>query len=470
MTPFVHFAMLGWPLVAAMLFLVVRPARAAAAGVAGAWMLLPNAVYDIPVLPDYDRTMAALAGTLAGALLFAPQPILRLRPRWCDALVLGLCLWPAAGSLAGGFGAWDAGSAVMEQFVRWGIPWLLGRAYFGSLRGQEDLAWILFLGGLALIPVCLYEIRMSPMLHAQVYGFRSSIFAQHVRDGAYRPQGFMQHGLMLGLWMCSAVLCGGWLAYRKRRTQLLGLPLPLVVGGLFAVAVLCRSFGALVLLAGAAGALLVASRLRLRLPLAAMACVPLLYAGARTAGLWDGHHVSAVAQALGEPDRAQSWDFRMHHEAMLVDHALGKPLTGWGRWDAFRVKDDQGRDVSVTDGLWVIVLGQTGVPGLVLLLLVLVAPALVALRALGAIDWRAGPAAGALAMVAVTLIFAIDCMPNAMLNPYYLLAAGGLAGFRRTALAREMAALRTGRTPAASAAPTTPAPAAAGAPWKEALR
>ena len=65
------------------------------------------------------------------------------------------------------------------------------------------------------MPLCLYEIRMSPQLHYLVYGFYPSFFGMSVRFGGYRPTVFLQHGLAVGMWMTSASLVGVWLWYSR---------------------------------------------------------------------------------------------------------------------------------------------------------------------------------------------------------------------------------------------------------------
>ena len=44
---------------------------------------------------------------------------------------------------------------------------------------------------------------------------------------------------------------------------------------------------------------------------------------------------------------------------------MERPVWGWGGWGRNRVFDTSGRDVSVTDGMWVIYLGVYGLVGLV---------------------------------------------------------------------------------------------------------
>ena len=93
------------------------------------------------------------------------------------------------------------------------------------------------------------------------------------------------------------------------------------------------------------------------------------------------------------------------------------------------------RDISVTDGLWVIALGNTGAVGLTCITLALLLPVVRGIRRYPPKSWRQPE----LAPVTVTLILlALSCVDNlfnAMLNPLFFVAAGGLT----TLLARHSA-------------------------------
>src|SRR5438105_4188406 len=103
-------------------------------------------------------------------------------------------------------GAYDGLSMMLDQFMAWGVPYLAGRLYFADRDGMRELIVAIILGALAYIPICLYEIRFSPLLHAKVYGFKQCDFVHIIRFGGYRPMGFTLHGLLLGLWMSAATL------------------------------------------------------------------------------------------------------------------------------------------------------------------------------------------------------------------------------------------------------------------------
>ena len=102
----------------------------------------------------------------------------------------------------------DRTLALLFRSIKWGVPYFLGRSYLLEPRALRELTWAIFLGGLVYVPLCLFEMRISPQLHKWAYGFRSSAFAMELRWGGYRPQVFMQSGLAVAMWMTSASLVG----------------------------------------------------------------------------------------------------------------------------------------------------------------------------------------------------------------------------------------------------------------------
>src|SRR5204863_66271 len=78
-------------------------------------------------------------------------------------------------------------------------------------------------GGLIYSVLILWEVRMSPQLHATVYGAspRQADFAQAIRWGGYRPIVFMPHGLAVALFICNTVMAAFILA--RNRGKVFGL-------------------------------------------------------------------------------------------------------------------------------------------------------------------------------------------------------------------------------------------------------
>lgn len=421
-------ALLGWPVVVLVLFAFLTPRRAVLASFVLAWLFLPVAGYELPGLPDYTKITATSYGVLLGILIFDFGRVGRLRFSWLDVPAVVLCLSPMASSLMNGLGAYDGASAVLFQIIMYGVPYIVGRLYFNDREGLRDFALAILFGGLVYVPLCLYEIRMSPQLHKLVYGFHQHDFGQTKRFGGYRPMVFMQHGLAVGLWMTCASLVGIWMWRTGALRQIKGWSISIVVSGLLVTTVLCKSAGSLALLAVGAAALFATQWINSKVFLACLIAAPLVYMGFRASGDWSGESLVAASRFMGD-ERAESLRFRMKNEDLLAEKAWQRPVFGWGGWSRNRVYDDRGRDVSVTDGLWIIAFGQKGLVGLGALYAMLLLPVAVLVSKLPT-DRIAGVENAAVVVTGVLIVlFATDCIFNAMPNPLFVAAAGGLTSF-----------------------------------------
>jgi len=149
----------------------------------------------------------------------------------------------------------------------------------------------------------------------------------------------------------------------------------------------------------------------------------------RIMGIWSGEDIAELSRSV-DPDRGSSFEFRLINENLLAEKALKRPVFGWGGWGRNRVFDPSGRDITVTDGLWIIQLGTYGVVGLAALFGWFLVPTLVLLRRIPPRLWTLPTASGAAALTVMTSLYLIDCIPNATCNPVFILAAGGLAGMQ----------------------------------------
>jgi len=426
-TPLVPITMFGWIPLVLYLFSRLPARRAVIASFVGAWLFLPNAFYKfVAGIPAYDKMSATCLGVLLGAAFFDSARFARFRFQAVDIPMLAWCVCPFFSSVANDLGAYDGLAATFRATVSWGLPWYIGRIYLDSTEALHDLAMGFFLGGLAYVPFCLYETRMSPQLHRMFYGFYAhSDFAQTLRMGGYRPMVFMEHGLMLGLWMAGASLAGIWLHLNGLLKQALGKwALPSLLT-LLVTTVLVKSMGAFGLMLMGTGALLAAKKFKTSFLALLLVVVPIFYIFTRSTGTWDGSDVVDALTAM-QPDRASSLQFRLDNENILLAKARQQLVFGWGGWGRARVYDDSGEDVSVTDGLWIIVLGNQGLFGLFALTLLLLLPAILLLKRVPPGQWGDPDIAPEAALAVLVNLYMIDCLLNAMVNPMYALVAGGL--------------------------------------------
>lgn len=458
MSPLVPAALFGWVPAVAVLFVLLPPRRAVLAAFLLAWLFLP--VVHEPVLGlRWTKMRATCYGVLLAAAVFDSARLQAFRLRAWDAPLLLWCVCPFASSLSNGLGLYDACSQTLDQTVTWGLPYLIGRLYFADLRGLRDLSVGIIAGGLAYAPLCLIEIRFSPQLHTWVYGYFQHSFAQTIRFGGYRPVVFLDHGLAVGMWMTAASMLALWLWWSRTLPALRpwpgGRPLPMrwVVPALWAVTFLCKSSGALGLGIAGSAVLLLTARTGLRALALAMALAAPWYVWARTWGGWSGLEFAEFLGGSFDRERAASLIFRLENENLLIGRALESPVFGWGGWGRARVYDLDGNDLTVTDGLWVIALGDRGLVGLAGLMGTLLAPAAAVLIRLPGRLWSRPAFAPAAALAVLGAANAIDCLANAMFNPVFVMAAGAVTGAFAAGLPRDP----TRRARAGAPAPAPPA-------------
>jgi len=431
MTPFTYVAMFGFIPFALWLFGKYPPRVAVAAVFVVGWSFLPQAEFIFPVIPDYTKVSALGLAAMLALYMKDPKVLSTFKFSLVDVPMLCWCLAPFFSSVTNGLGAWDGFSAILQQVFEWGVPYFVGRLYFGELEAMKILGIAMFIGALVLAPLALFEIVMSPQLHIMLYGWYPHDFSQTKRGGGYRPSIFMHHGLELAIWMMAGLFLGWQLMLQKvipKVVPLLKVPtLPAVLFLTF-VTVACKSSGALMLFVFAMGVFTASRLLRSALPFFILLAIPVLYMNLRANGFWDGQNlVEAAERATGSAERAESLAYRIHNETMLVEKARMQQLFGWSGYRRSFVTNDEGEYISVPDGMWILTFGKNGIFGLTALTAtILMAPFLFALkwpaRTWG--DPLVAPSAAFAILLGVTMI---DDLFNAMYNPVTMLAAGGLS-------------------------------------------
>jgi hypothetical protein len=402
-------------------------------------------------------------GLLVGSLLFDRARWLGGRPRWIDLPMIAWCAGPVISSVAnslvygdpvaghvpqssdaiGGAVSWLVASDLYDGVVRaidvvltWGVPYCLGRLYLTDARKLGEAVLAVVAGAAAYVPLCYLETLVSPQLHRWVYGFHQHDFVQTIRFDGYRPMVFLEHGLAVGFWMVVGTLAAGWLCFTGplRRISLFGRE----VNGLWLVALLglatvaCKSTGALML--GMLGLVILGLARATRQPTPALIllCIAPLYATVRITGVWEAESVVSMTDRSIGKDRAQSLEFRLQNESLLVTKALERPIVGWGGWGRSRIYDEYGQAITIADGLWIVTLGERGFLGLVTLGFLLLLPVARLILRHGSRPWTEPAFAGAAVAAVVLGLYSIDCLLNAMVNPVFLLLAGSLTALPLT--------------------------------------
>jgi hypothetical protein len=145
--------------------------------------------------------------------------------------------------------------------------------------------------------------------------------------------------------------------------------------------------------------------------------------------------------------RAESLETRFTNEDNLLERAWERPWFGWGRYGRNRVYHGWlGADSSITDGYWIIMLGEFGMIGF---LATFGTFALSVFRAAMALrytqDKRDAVCLGALSLIVAFNV--IDLLPNASVTPILWLMTGALLGRAEAlrAARRERARVDNGR-------------------------
>lgn len=146
----------------------------------------------------------------------------------------------------------------------------------------------------------------------------------------------------------------------------------------------------------------------------------------------------ADSVASYSPERAGSFQTRIDNENALLFKARQKALFGWGGYGRNRVYDEfTGRDTSITDGTWIIIVGTYGWVGYIAAFGLLCMPMVASLFRREKIK----PATAALSLVlAINLL---DLLPNSSLTPLTWLIAGSLIAIKTQT--RKLSRLKQGQ-------------------------
>ncbi|MEG4488323.1 MULTISPECIES: O-antigen ligase domain-containing protein [unclassified Microcoleus] len=427
MVALIPLAMFGFIPLVFYLFVRFPAQRAVIISFVAAWLFLPQASYPIPSLPAYTKISAACYGILLGTLIYDTARLTSFKPGWLDLPMVIYCLCPIVSQLSNGG---SPISPTLNQIVAWGLPYFLGRLYVGSLDGLRQLAIGIFAGGLAYMPFTLIEGVRGPILHQMVYGVNAfEDWGQARRLGGWRPVVFMQHGLMVGLWMMTAALIAVWLWQTGTLKKFQGRNIKTLAIILTIAFFLCRSTGAYSLFVFALIVLFSAKWFRTSLPLLFIIGYIVFYLYLAASGQFSSKDViDFITQIFGE-ERAASLKFRFDMEEILGEKARQSFLFGWGDSGGNRVYDGYGNDISVTDSLWIIAFGTNGAVGLASLFSSLLLPVIVfCLSKYPARTWSNPKVAPAAALVVALTMYVFDCVLNAMTNPIFAMIAGGISG------------------------------------------
>jgi len=421
---FAFIALIGVIPLTLALFALLPARRAVVISAIGAWLFLPAKVaFNLPGFPDYTKTTAATAGILLATLVFESNRLLTFRFRWFDLpmLLWGLC--PFASSVSNELGIYMGLSTAFQQTTSWFLPYLVGRLYLTDAEDMRELALGMIVGGVCLIPLCLFELKMSPRLMEMVYGFGNF---EGVRYGGYRPRLFFASSLEVGLWMNAVTLVAWWFWRTGQLKRLGGFGGGMIVAALLIISIACKTTGATLLIFAGLAALWISWRTKTKWLIWGLLFIAPIYYAVRISDAWSGHQAVELARSLLNDERAHSLEYRLDNEDVLVAKAMQRPFFGWSGWDRNSVYDESNRRLTVTDGMWIMALGGTGCVGLVLMATAMLLPAVLFLKRFPVEQWDDPRFAPAAVIAVIVDLYLLDGLFNAMHNEIYIVAAGGL--------------------------------------------
>lgn len=425
----------GWVPLTIILFLILKPRRAVICSVFGGFLFLPLASYDWPGLPAFSKTSALALSLLLGGIVSGQRKNASFRWQIHDLPMVVWCFFsPLFSSHLNGLGFYDGLSGVVNTYLTWGVFYWAGRIYFTEISDLRDLSVGIIIGGLIYVPLCLFELRMSPKLSYMFYGFFPHIYSQHVRYGGYRPIVFMQHGLMVALWMAQASVVTYWFWRNRIIQEIKILPIQLLAFILFVTAILCKSVnGWFFLLAGIISCIYFKTSKSSKLFWWIILLIP-IYIVSRITGIISAEIMQEFAQLIFINDeRIQSLTARLVQEDLFSVRSMERPFFGWGLLlRGLPIDPDTGKQlVSTWDALWTIILSTRGLVGLTSLYLsMLLGPWLVFRNDKHLMASSYGQyekyRIDALVISLVVFFFVIDSLMNAMFSPVYILCSGAL--------------------------------------------
>ena len=424
----------------------------------GGTLFLPvGAGFDFPVVPPLGgRTLPYLILMLAILVLWSEKMRGVDFGRWPDLFVILLSLSPTITAQLNsdvlvwgphtiqGLDTWDGFSAGARTFMDVGLPYMVGRIMFHTSSDLRRLMIWIAGAGLIYSLLALVEIRLSPQLHNWVYGYHPHEVRFQMRWGGYRPMVFLVGGLAVGLFMVITSLVGFGLG--RARVNVGFVPAKLVGPYLFVILVMCKSVAAI-----GYGLLLapVVAWMRPRgvhLVALGLASVVILYPLLRTQDWVPTQAIVDTAASMSER-RADSLLTRFDNEDRMLAHNWERFFFGWGGYGRGRVYDPRdGRDITLTDGQWMILLSTGGFMEWACFYTLLLWPVFLALTRLPRIR---GPDAILMAcLLLVISTFALDHLLNGFFMNFPFVLSGAAITLLKLLPREESEVTRAGGEPA----------------------
>lgn len=432
-----YLSLIAWPFV--MLFLLKRfgTAKGILLSLLIAYLLLPARFgLNFPGIPELNKYTLTSVVLLSYLVMTRRKIGIKSLKNWHMMTFSLLMISPFLTSLTNsepylfiqGLTLYDGLSRAGTDFLLF-FPFLLGLAYFNTYERQVLLLRFVAIGAVLYTLPVLWEVRMSPQLHTTLYGYFPHSFAQQHRAGGFRAVVFLGHGLLVATFLAVGFTC--LFALHKARVKAWRFDNKLLLFLLFATIILQKSYGAFAYALLAVITIAVLSPRKIHLLTVAIAMLFLTYPLTSSIGVFPHQQIINTAASFNT-DRASSLGFRFKHETTLLQHALEKPVFGWGTWGRHRIYDPEtGADLSTTDGHWIITLGTGGWLKFITLYYFIVMAIVLAYKSQKYVRGSDNENNKQYIMAVHSLVVAlilVDQMPNSSLQPIYWFVVGSLFG------------------------------------------
>ena len=411
-------------------------------------MYLPSgdeATFDFPLIPPVGKGKIATLAVFAMLFLFYRKELFKAKPFRSLELLAILALFGyigtyiynpevlVYGSMAGIYidanyivlpavKPYDIISESVREVITVILPFVIGRVAFQKREDMRTICNVFIAFGMAYIPIMLIEMRASPIFHTIVYGYYPHDLSQAVRWGGYRAQGFLLHGLLLGriqlvVFMCAIAMYVGGEKKSWRYDPVNFLRFMVVV------VIFTKSAGVTLFMILLGPLTLFTSVKTQARTLIFISLMVFSYPYIRAFKLLDIDTVVKFVEGYS-PERAESLAYRFRNERELSARAREKLYFGWGGYMRAHIWDMEfGINRSVVDGYWVGRFGTQGIFGLIGPFSLMLFPVIRVARNYHKLR-RKEDQKMLLAISCISLIYGMECIPNAIFSNIPFVMAG----------------------------------------------
>jgi len=402
-------------------------------------MILPVLTQiDFPLIPPLGKHSMPILSVIIGCWFIKGKPINYFKHKgWLGILSFSIIVLPFVttelntdGVIVGGhflpaLTHHDAFSVVINKIL-FITPFFVGLQFYKSYHDQLLMFKVLVIAGLCYSIPILYEIRMSPQLHSIFYGYFPHSWVQQKREGGFRAVVFMGHGLLVAFFITCVLAAAS--ALGKVGEKLQNYSSVKISYFLLVILVLCKSMASLMY---GLFIFIMIKKMSYKMQFRAailLACLAVFYPTLSIVKLFPHEKISELAGTYMGPERAESLEYRFKNEKLLLEHGKERFFFGWGGWGRNRVYDEEtGRDLTVTDGRWIITFGMYGWLGFMAEFLLMALSIFRAKKSAQLIKDNQQKTLLAAHALLVGIIM-IDQLPNASLAPWLWLIVGALLG------------------------------------------